>query len=121
AQLHQVLEQQWQPDGSMLHMGVSADFAYTYDPAAPFGSHVTSMMYRGAPVADDEAFTVVVHSFMAAGGDGVTTFTEGTDRVDTGQVDLSATVAYFEAHEVVDPAPLGRSIVGEAPADVPAG
>ncbi|MCT9002486.1 choice-of-anchor I family protein [Microbacterium memoriense] len=115
AQLKAVLEEQWQPAGSerpKLHLGVSDGFSYRYDESAPRGSRIVSMAFAGKPVTATESFTVVTNSFLAAGGDNFVTFAAGTDRTDTGQVDLAATVAYFVAHDVVDPSPLGRALVG---------
>jgi len=114
AQLKAVLEEQWQPEGSSrpkLHLGVSEGFAYEYDPSAAAGSRIVSMTLNGAAIEDAGEYTVVTNSFLAAGGDNFVTFADGTDRADTGQVDLSASVAYFAAHDVVDPAPLGRAVV----------
>ncbi|SDG63499.1 choice-of-anchor I family protein [Microbacterium pygmaeum] len=114
AQLKAVLEEQWQPDGSSrpkLHLGVSDGFSYEYDPDAARGAHIVSMSLEGRAIADDDEFTVVTNSFLAAGGDNFLTFAEGTDRTDTGQVDLTATVDFFEANSPVSPADLGRAIL----------
>ncbi|MGV9193808.1 choice-of-anchor I family protein [Microbacterium sp. MC2] len=122
AQLKAVLEEQWQPDGASrpkLHLGVSDGFGYVYDTDAARGQRIVSMTLHGASIAADDRFTVVTNSFLAAGGDNFTTFAAGTDRSDTGQADLAATVAYFAAHDVVDPAPLGRAVAAEAPTPTP--
>lgn len=114
AQLKAVLEEQWQPDGSSrpkLHLGVSDGFSYEYDPDAARGAHIVSMSLEGRAIADDDEFTVVTNSFLAAGGDNFLTFAEGADRTDTGQVDLTATVEFFEANSPVSPADLGRAIL----------
>lgn len=108
-QLRSILEEQWRADGSKLHLGVSGGFAYTYDPAAAAGSRIKAMTFQGRTIAPTDTFTVVTNSFLAAGGDAFTTFAAGTNRADTGQVDLQASVEYFAAHAIVDPAPLGRS------------
>ena len=71
------------------------------------------MTFQGEEVAAGDTFTVVTNSFLAAGGDNFITFAEGTDRTDTGQIDLSASVAYFAAHDVVDPNPLGRAAIAD--------
>lgn len=118
AQLKAVLEEQWQPGGASrpkLQLGVSDGFSYTYDPEAARGERIVSMTLDGAPVAATDEFTVVTNSFLAAGGDNFVTFAAGTDRTDTGQIDLQASVAYFAAHDVVHPADLGRAVVGSAP------
>lgn len=112
AQLKQILEEQWQPVGSSrpkLHLGISDGFTYTYAPNGASGSRITSMTFNGTEVLPTDTYTVVTNSFLAGGGDNFVTFAAGTDRTDTGQVDLKATVEYFAAHDVVDPAPLGRA------------
>ena len=76
------------------------------------------MEFAGKAVADGDVFRVVTNSFLAAGGDNFTTFAQGGRVTDTGQSDLVATVQYFEAHPVVEPAPLGRAILA---ADIPDG
>lgn len=116
AQLKSVLEEQWQPDGSerpKLHLGVSEGFSYEYDPEAPRGERILSMSFQGEEIDPTAEYTVVTNSFLAAGGDNITTFAEGTDRTDTGQVDLTATVAYFAANSPVAPAELGRAVVSD--------
>lgn len=113
AQLKAVLEEQWQPTGSerpKLHLGISKGLTYEYDAAAPKGSRIVSMSFEGKKVVAGDSFTVVTNSFLAAGGDNFATFAKGTDRTDTGQVDLAATVAYFSAFDVVRPAELGRAV-----------
>ena len=114
AQLKSVLEEQWQPDGASrpkLHLGVSEGFTYVYDPAAARGERILSMSLNGQAIVPTGTYTVVTNSFLAAGGDNFFTFAFGTDRVDTGQIDLAATVNYFASRSVVDPAPLGRAML----------
>ena len=114
AQLKSVLEEQWQPDGSSrpkLHMGISEGFTYEYDPEAARGERIISMSLNGEAIDPEAEYTVVTNSFLADGGDNFFTFAEGVDHTDTGQVDLQATVAYFESHPLVDPAPLERAVV----------
>ncbi|WP_396645499.1 choice-of-anchor I family protein [Microbacterium sp.] len=115
AQIRDILNQQWKATGDRpkLHLGVSEGFSYEYtqDATNPRVGSVVSMTYNGRTVAATDTFTVVTNSFLANGGDGFPTFSEGTDRTDTGQIDLDATLAYFRAVPVVDPAPTGRAIV----------
>lgn len=118
AQLKTVLEEQWQPEGSSrpkLQLGVSDGFAYEYDPDAAPGARIVSMSLNGKQIAPADRFTVVTNSFLAAGGDSFLTLAQGTDRTDTGQVDLAATVQYFEANSPVAPAPVGRAMVAGTP------
>ena len=113
-QLRQVMEEQWQPEGSSrpkLHLGISAGLSYTYVEDAPRGEHIKSVTFEGEPVNDTDTFRVVANSFLASGGDNFTTLAEGANHTDTGQVDLDATVNYFRAHDVVDPAELGRAVL----------
>ncbi|MBX9243304.1 choice-of-anchor I family protein [Actinotalea ferrariae] len=120
AQLDAVLEQQWRvSDGaeSRLHLAVSEGLSYTFDPRAPLGARVSALTLDGAPVASAATYRVVVNSFLASGGDGYTTFTQGARSADTGQVDLAASVAYFEATGVVSPPAVGRAVLAQ---DAPA-
>lgn len=106
AQLKQVLEQQWQPAGStrpFLKLGVSYGFNYSYDPAAPEGSRITAMYLGGERVTDDQVVHVVTNSFLAAGGDAFTAFTQGTNKADSGRIDLDAFVDYIESNSPVTP------------------
>jgi hypothetical protein len=114
-QIRGILNEQWKATGDRpkLHLGVSDGFTYEYrqDASNPRVGSVVSMSYQGKPIAPTDTFTVVTNSFLANGGDGFATFAKGTDRTDTGQVDLDATLAYFESTSVVDPAPLGRAML----------
>lgn len=112
AQIKAVLEEQWQPEGSSrpkLHLGISEGFGYTYDPNAARGQRILSMTHQGEPVANDQVFRIVTNSFLAAGGDNFSTFALGSNVADSGQIDLVACIGYFQAHPLVDPAPLGRA------------
>lgn len=116
AQIKAVLEEQWQPEGSSrpkLHLGISDGFGYAYDPNAARGQHILSMTYQGEPVANDQVFRIVTNSFLAAGGDNFSTFTQGSNVADSGQIDLVACIGYFQAHPLVDPAPLGRAQIAQ--------
>ncbi|MDQ1085295.1 MULTISPECIES: choice-of-anchor I family protein [Microbacterium] len=114
-QIRGILNEQWKATGDRpkLHLGVSEGFTYEYvqDPTTPRVGSVVSMAYQGTPIAATDTFTVVTNSFLANGGDGFATFKAGTNRTDTGQVDLDATLAYFESTSIVDPAPLGRAVL----------
>lgn len=120
--LRQVLEQQWQPAGStrpFLKLGVSDGFSYTYDPSAPAGSRITAMYLDGELVTPTQEIKVVTNSFLAAGGDAFGAFTQGTDKADSGRIDLDAFVDYLETNSPVSP-PLAQRAVGvvlSAPAD----
>ncbi len=112
-QIRQLLEEQWQPaDASrpFLKLGVSKGFTYTYDATAAAGSRITNMFLNGEPVSGGESYRVVVNSFLAAGGDNFATLAAGTDRADTGQVDLQSMVDYFAEQGTASPDYAQRSI-----------
>ncbi|MDF1488843.1 5'-nucleotidase C-terminal domain-containing protein [Tessaracoccus caeni] len=119
AQIRQVLEEQWQPEGASrprLALGISKGLSYTYVADAARGSHVVDITFNGAPLDESASYRVVVNSFLASGGDNFTTLSEGADVSDSGQVDLQAAVDYFAAHSSVSPPALGRSSVVDPPA-----
>src|SRR5699024_10801757 len=106
-QIAGVLEEQWDEDGEraqyFLKLGHSSDFRYIYDPEANPGERITAMCLAGEPVVADESYTVVANNFIATGGDGFSTFTEGVDSGTTGQIDLESTVNYIEEHSPITP------------------
>ncbi|WP_253259592.1 bifunctional metallophosphatase/5'-nucleotidase [Subtercola boreus] len=126
AQIKQVLEEQWQPAAAarpFLKLGVSKSLSYTYDPLAAAGSHITSLLLNGAPLAADQSVKVVVNSFLASGGDNFTTLAEGTDVADSGKIDLQSMVDYFGQYKTAAPDEAQRSIGVSYPggSDVAAG
>src|SRR5690606_18998894 len=113
AQLKSVLEEQWQPAGAsrpFLKLGVSEDLQYTYDPTAAQGERITSINLDGEPVIADASYLVAANSFLAAGGDNFSTFSEGMNKSDTGKVDLQSTVDWFDAHGTASPDLAQRSV-----------
>ena len=112
AQIRTVLEEQWQPEGSSrprLALGISKGLSYTYLADAERYSHIVDITFNGAPLDESASYRVVANSFLASGGDNFTTLGQGTDKTDSGQVDLQAAVDYFAAHGAIDPPALGRS------------
>jgi 5'-nucleotidase len=98
AQIKGVLEQQWQPAGSsrpFLKLGTSKGFTYTYDPTAEAGSRITAMWLNGEAIDPANSYSVTANSFLAAGGDNFTVFGQGTEKRDTGKIDLQAMVDYM--------------------------
>ena len=119
AQIKEVLEQQWQPEGAsrpFLALGLSDAFFYTYDPDAPRGEHITSITLDGAPIDAAGEYRVTVNSFLAAGGDNFTTLAEGTERLDTGFNDLNVLVEYYEENSPITPDTESRRAVQALPA-----
>lgn len=122
-QIKDALEQQWQPDGlerPFLKLGVSSGFAYTYDPSAGRGERITGMTLDGEPIALDATIKVTVNSFLSTGGDNFAAFAAGTNKADSGQVDLQAQADYFAAHDAVEP-PMDQRSIGVRTTPVPEG
>ncbi len=110
AQIKEVLEQQWQRDGTgsvptrpFLRLGTSKGFFATYDPTRPEGNRVTGMSLNGKAIETTTAYSVTVNSFLASGGDNFRAFTNGTGKRDTGKVDLQAMVDYMAAQARTTP------------------
>ncbi|MDO8122603.1 5'-nucleotidase C-terminal domain-containing protein [Isoptericola sp. b490] len=112
AQVLQVLEEQWQPDGAsrpFLKLGV-AGLTYTYDPTAAAGSHITQAWVGDQPLDTSATYRVIANSFLAAGGDNFATLADGSEVTDTGQIDLQAMVAYLGEKSPVSPDLAQRSV-----------
>lgn len=112
-QIKQVLEQQWQPAGAarpFLKLGVSSSLIYTYDPTGPAGNRIRSIVVSGVPAEPGQVFTVVANSFLSAGGDNFSAFLGGTNKADSGKIDLQSMVDYFVANPVVSPDGVQRSV-----------
>lgn len=103
AQIAQVLEEQWSDERDFLKLGHSSGFRYIYDPEAAPGERILEMFLDGEPVEDGAYYTVVANSFIASGGDGFSTFTEGRNSGTTGQIDLESTVSYVQEHSPLAP------------------
>ncbi|QRP46202.1 bifunctional UDP-sugar hydrolase/5'-nucleotidase [Amycolatopsis sp. FDAARGOS 1241] len=110
ANLKNVLEQQWGQPGGTKILQISSSLHYTYSASAPIGSRVSNITVNGAPVDPAATFRVSVNNFLAAGGDGFTEFTKGTDLAG-GPVDLDAFTAYLGAHPGIAPPPADRITV----------
>jgi 5'-nucleotidase len=103
ADIESALEQQWQPAGAsrpFLRLGASEGFTYTYEPPAagsPTGTkgEVTQMWLNGEPIDPAQTYSVTVNSFLSTGGDNFPAFNNGTEKRDTGKVDLEAMVDYM--------------------------
>ena len=122
AQLKAVLEQQWQPSTAsrpFLKLGVSESLEYTYDPAGLAGDRIDAIYVNGVIAGAGDVFRVAVNSFLAAGGDNFTVLAQGTNRADTGKIDLQSMVDYFTAFPVATPDYEQRSVgVNLSPIDV---
>ncbi|WP_182376637.1 ExeM/NucH family extracellular endonuclease [Nocardioides sp. WS12] len=128
AQLETVLEQQWQrtalggvPSRPFLRLGVSEGFTYTYvespetvsvpnsAPVQTFRGEVTGMWLNGEPIDAAQVYSITVNSFLGGGGDNFWELANGTNKVDTGKVDLEAMVEYMDQYDAANPLPVDHS------------
>ncbi|BDT57804.1 multifunctional 2',3'-cyclic-nucleotide 2'-phosphodiesterase/5'-nucleotidase/3'-nucleotidase [Massilia varians] len=100
AQIRALLERQWNKDGSMGSMlQISNGFSYTWDEKRPVGSRVTAITLDGKPLEDSQRYRIVANNFLAEGGDNYPEFGQGSNRLETGLLDLDAFAEYLRATE----------------------
>lgn len=90
AEVRAVLEQQFTGGAGRLQI---SGLRYTFRASASAHEHVLRATVDGKALVPDRLYRVVTNSFLAAGGDGYSTFTHGRDKV-VGAVDLEALVAH---------------------------
>ena len=71
----------------MLKLSLSSNVRYTYDPAKPYGEHITSVTINGEPLKADATYTVGSVSFLLAGGDSFEALTRGGAATTNGNLD----------------------------------
>lgn len=142
AQIETVLEQQWQrnaqggvPSRPFLRLGVSDGFTYTYvetpqtvtapnsAPVSTFRGEVTGMWLNGVPIDPEATYGVTVNSFLGSGGDNFWELANGTQKVDTGKIDLEAMVDFMAEHDAANPLVVDysqRGVEVTFPGDAPA-
>ena len=115
------------PSRPFLRLGTSKGFTYTYDPSRAEGDRVLGMSLNGTADRCTTSYSVTVNSFLASGGDNFRVFAQGTQKRDTGKVDLQAMVDYMDefANASEGDAPLApdftqHSVGVDFPADAPA-
>jgi 5'-nucleotidase len=112
-----VLEQQWATRGgsnAMLHLSV-AGLTYEFDARRAVGDRVdpASVLVGRQPLDLAATYRVAANSFLIAGGDSFTAFTDGRPggaTVVTGGNDVDAFSAYVLAASPVSPPALGRAV-----------
>lgn len=97
SQLKTALEQQYSgrlpPRGQRPHALASSEgFDYTVDMRRPAGERVVEMRLEGRKIDPEARYRVAVNNYLASGGDGLSTFTAGTDVTDEKIIDLDALV-----------------------------
>jgi 5'-nucleotidase len=105
-QIYNLLNQQWagQPFPRILQV---SGLTYTWDNNLPAASRIVEIRKDGALIALDAIYTVTANSFIAAGGDNFTVFTQGANPVG-GPIDLDALIAYLKGL----PQPFAAAIEG---------
>jgi 5'-nucleotidase len=110
-QLERLIEQQWcgQDPRYPRVLGVSKGFTYTWDNARPACDKVdpASITLGGTVIDPQTNYRITVNSFIAAGGDGFSVLTEGTDRVEKTR-DIDALESYLTAASPLAPPALNR-------------
>jgi 5'-nucleotidase len=108
AQIKTLLEQQWQP--TVTRFLQISGLGYTWDASLPVGGRIVEI-HDAAGVALDPVvvYAITCNNFLAAGGDGFTTFVSGTNQIG-GPVDLDALVDYTEHHNPLQVPISGRII-----------
>ena len=105
AQIRALLEYQWARPGASSPniLQVSNGFTYEWDEQQPKGQRVVagSIKLHGKPLEDDKSYRVVANNFIAEGGDSFPVFAKGSNRVETGIVDLDALNDYLRKNEGV--------------------
>ncbi len=84
----------------------------TYDPKAPAGRRVTSVMVGGKPLDPQATYRVATNDYMLKGGDGYAAFPRAKIIVDASGAVLLATIVmnYVESKKTVAPAVDGRIV-----------
>ena len=100
AQLKAALEQQYaiplRPKAARpAVLAPSAGFTYAVDLKQPEESRVADMRLNGRSIEPAGRYRVVLNNYLASGGDGLSAFTQGTDVIDRGIIDLDALVAWI--------------------------
>jgi 5'-nucleotidase len=104
AQLKELLNQQWQPGNKrpVLWLGLSDNVTYAYrlvtDENSNLRGEVFSVQVNGREVDDNATYRVAGNSFLLSGGDNFTVFKQGKDYIETGYIDLDATVSWLQSH-----------------------
>ena len=79
-------------------LGVSKGLTYSFSRSAPVGDRIdpSSIELDGETLDPDATYRVTANTFLAAGGDGFTTFAEGGGSVGGGD-DITALTDYLTA------------------------
>ncbi|MEI9935641.1 MAG: 5'-nucleotidase C-terminal domain-containing protein [Pseudomonadota bacterium] len=108
AQIKALLEQQWQP--TVTRFLQISGLGYTWDASLPVGGRIVEIHDAAGVALDPVAvYSITCNNFLAAGGDGFTTFVGGTNQVG-GPIDLDALIDYTEHNNPLQAPIAGRII-----------
>ncbi|HWJ78724.1 MAG TPA: 5'-nucleotidase C-terminal domain-containing protein [Niallia sp.] len=94
-QIKKVLEQQWRVNEKENILQVSG-FSYTYDNQAPIGNRIKSLKETNGKIIErDKTYTVAITDYLSFGGDGFTSFEEGTV-IEEGPLDVEAFAEFIK-------------------------
>ena len=86
---------------------ISASLTYDRSVSAAPGNRISNIRIAGVPIVGAATYRVTVNNFLADGGDGYSTFTQGTNRF-VGEIDLDMFARYVESLGTVPPGPQDR-------------
>jgi 5'-nucleotidase len=104
AEIDLLFEQQWPTSDrrTQLKLSASDNLRLTVDPTRAAGDRVTSIRLDGELIDPAATYTVSTLTFLAAGGDGFSAFTQG-EATDIGLLDLDVFIDYLRANSPVSP------------------
>ncbi|WP_064093451.1 bifunctional metallophosphatase/5'-nucleotidase [Rossellomorea aquimaris] len=107
AQIRDVLEEQWK--GKFKTVLQTSGLHYSWNKNAPVGERIVSMTDSfGNPILLEKTYTVAVTEYLAQGGDGFTSFKEGSDH-ESGPLALDAFISYINQQDgVLTPSSMNR-------------
>jgi 5'-nucleotidase len=105
ANIDALLEQQFTGANGVLQ--IPASLTYHRSLSAAPGSRISNIEIGGVPLDPSATYRVTVNNFLADGGDGFSTFIQGTNRY-VGEIDLEAFARYLEMLGTVNPGPQNR-------------
>lgn len=99
AQVRAAIEEGLDDQGTMQVLSPSIGLKFSYDMRRPSGSRLVSLTLNDKPVEPAANYRVTVLNFLAEGGDGFSTFRQGTD-LTRGMVDNEALQQWIGAAPV---------------------
>ncbi|MCD6412993.1 MAG: bifunctional metallophosphatase/5'-nucleotidase [Elusimicrobia bacterium] len=106
-QIRQLLRQSATEEKGILQL---SGLKMYFNSSLPKDRRLLNVIVNGEEIDGDKEFLVAANSFIAGGGDGFATFTEGKDIKDTGKKLLDAEIEYFRENSPVKAKVEGRVI-----------